>query len=70
MSLEDFFIKTEPEVEGITGEETGTQAFMKLMEIFNKVSIIVVSDSVHGCVCVQVYVCKCTWVCMCASVCV
>ncbi|KAL5499629.1 hypothetical protein EMCRGX_G011081 [Ephydatia muelleri] len=38
VSLEDFFIKTEPEVEGITGEETGTQAFMKLMEIFNKVN--------------------------------
>ena len=36
--LEQFFRETEPEVEGISGEESGTQAFMHLMAVFNKVN--------------------------------
>ena len=35
--LEAFFQETEPEVEAISGEESDTQAFMKLMSIFNRV---------------------------------
>ena len=36
-ALEEFFAATEPEVEAITGEESHTHAFMRLMGIFNKV---------------------------------
>lgn len=35
--LERFFAEIEPEVEAISGEESDTQAFMKLMSIFNRV---------------------------------
>ena len=35
--LDQFFEEVEPEVEGISGEESDTQSFMKLMNIFNKV---------------------------------
>ena len=37
-SLERFFQEIEPQVEGITGEEEDTQAFMRLMSIFNRVN--------------------------------
>jgi len=37
--LESFFIEVEPEVESISGEESDTQSFMNLMNIFNKASI-------------------------------
>lgn len=36
-SLEKFFEDIEPEVDAISGEESDTQAFMKLMSIFNRV---------------------------------
>ena len=36
-NLERFFYEIEPEVEAISGEERDTQAFMKLMSIFNRV---------------------------------
>ena len=36
-NLERFFGEIEPEVEAISGEESDTQAFMKLMSIFNRV---------------------------------
>ena len=36
--LERFFCEIEPEVESISGEESGTQAFMHLMAVFNKVN--------------------------------
>ena len=39
--LEVFFREIEPEVEAISGEESDTQAFMKLMSIFNRVWMIV-----------------------------
>ena len=35
--LDQFFAEVEPEVEGISGEESDTQSFMRLMNIFNKV---------------------------------
>ena len=38
-NLEHFFVEIEPEVEGISGEESDTQAFMKLMSIFNRVRL-------------------------------
>ena len=37
-SLETFFQEIEPEVEAISGEESDTLAFMKLMSIFNRVN--------------------------------
>ena len=37
--LDQFFAEIEPEVEAISGEESDTQTFMKLMCIFNRVSI-------------------------------
>ena len=36
--LEEFFQEIEPLVEGISGEESDTLAFMRLMSIFNRVS--------------------------------
>ena len=36
--LDEFFGEIEPEVEAISGEESDTQAFMKLMSVFNRVS--------------------------------
>lgn len=38
--LDDFFSEIEPQVDFISGEENDTQAFMKLMRIFNKVRAI------------------------------
>ncbi len=37
-SLEQFFHEIEPEVEEITGEEVDTQAFMRIMSVFNRVN--------------------------------
>ena len=36
-SLEKFFQEVEPEVEGISGEESDMPTFMKLMSTFNRV---------------------------------
>lgn len=36
-NLEVFFQEIEPEVEAISGDESDTLAFMKLMSIFNRV---------------------------------
>ena len=39
-SLERFFQEIEPQVDAISGEESDTLAFMKLMSIFNRVSLV------------------------------
>ena len=36
-NLETFFQEVEPKVDAISGEESDTLAFMKLMSIFNQV---------------------------------
>ncbi|KAI0240665.1 Dynein heavy chain 9, axonemal [Lamellibrachia satsuma] len=36
--LDEFLKRTEPEIEGITGEERDTASFMKMMRLFNEVS--------------------------------
>ena len=35
--LDEFLKRTEPEIEGITGEERDTASFMKMMRLFNEV---------------------------------
>ncbi len=67
-SLDQFFAEVEPEVELISGEESDTHAFMRLMNIFNKVSALCVCACVRVCVCVCVCVCACVHVCVCVCV--
>ncbi len=35
--LDSFLKRTEPEIEGITGEERDTTSFMRMMRLFNEV---------------------------------
>ena len=36
--LDEFLRRTEPQIEGITGEERDTASFMKMMRLFNEVT--------------------------------
>ena len=39
-NLDSFLKRIEPEIESITGEERDTASFMKMMRLFNEVSVV------------------------------